>query len=224
MVKRLNSSCRKFTSKLIDDSIQQLSLFSLDANKNLPKHCSRFRCYGATLLDEHAGLEAISSPSNAGRLLSCLSSRWSKLPEHSLTVHFVNDLVRQAIDLYVDQACLNLQGGDFSSNISGPENVILTERSIVRVQHFIETFDALLESPVGASCEQVLIWATFVVGSGCLLPEHIKFFEDVFIRHYARCGFLNVLVGLETLRSIWSRRNTSQKWTSLIAQTKILIM
>jgi hypothetical protein len=141
-----------------------------------------------------------------------------------LTVNFVNDLVRQAIDLYVDQACLGLQGGDFSPNISSPENSILAERSILRVQHFIETFDALLKSPAGASCEQVLIWATFVVGSGCLLPQHIKFFEDVFIRHYARCGFLNVLVGLETLRNIWSRGNTTQKWTSLIAQTKILIM
>lgn len=107
---------------------------------------------------------------------------------------------------------------------SPADDIIRAENAAVRVQHFIETLQALLESPMGASCEQVLIWATFVVGSGCMTPEHKLFFEGVFLRHYARCGFLNVLEGLKTLRKIWSRQDTSERWTALIAQTKKLVM
>ncbi|KEY71535.1 hypothetical protein S7711_08915 [Stachybotrys chartarum IBT 7711] len=193
----------------------------------------KFRFYGATLLDEKAGLQAISSPSNAGRLLNSLSGRWLDYPEHRQTIFFVNDLVRQAIDLYVEQASINSLSFSYPSlsppeaaepALTLPEAGLHATKSIIRVQHFIETLDALLKSPIGASCEQVLIWATFVVASGCVLREHICFFEDVFQRHYTRCGFLNVLVGLEMLRKIWSRRSSDERWTALIAQTKKLVM
>jgi hypothetical protein len=149
-------------------------------------------------------------------LLDSLSRQWSEHPEHNKTVSFVNDLTRQALDMYLEQAQPS------SSSSAPPETTadINSLKSIVRVQHFIETLQSL---PPSASCEQVLIWATFVAASGCVLDEHIQFFESVLRRHYARNKFLNVLAGLEALQKIWAR-NRSEKWTSLIAQTRTLVM
>lgn len=124
--------------------------------------------------------------------------------------------------MYLDQAWYSSSQGGADP---GPDEAAYRlQKSVVRVEHYIETLKALLGSPVGESCEQVLIWATFVAASGCILDEHIRFFEGVFLRHYARSGFLNVLVGLETLRKIWNRQNTSERWTVLMAQTKKLVM
>ncbi|KAM0276643.1 hypothetical protein ACHAQH_006552 [Verticillium albo-atrum] len=185
----------------------------------------KFRFYGATLLDEDAGLKVISSPAHAENLINSLSRRWFEHPEHRHTISFVNDLVRQALDMYLEQALLQSEhSGEQTVRPSAAEVSLRAENSKLRVQHFIETLQALLGRPLGASCEQVLIWATFVVGSGCMTPEHMRFFEGVFLRHYARCGFLNVLEGLKALRKIWTRQDTSERCTALIAQTKRLVM
>jgi transcription factor-like protein len=196
----------------------------------------KFRFYGATLLDENAGLEVISSPAHARDLLDSLSSRWSDHPEHRETISYVKDLVRQALDMYLDAALSRseqesaaavawLSPEDAAAAYPSPEEAALRADSArIRVQHFIETLQALLDSPMGASCEQALIWSTFVVGSGCMMREHELFFEGVFLRHHARSGFLNVLEGLKTLRKIWSRQDTSERWTALLAQTKKLVM
>lgn len=175
----------------------------------------RFRFYGATLIDEEAGLQFISSTTHVTKLMDSLSYLWMESGDHSQTVLYVNDLTRQALDMYREQAQTTPVSGSSSAEQS-PSSL----NSIVRVQHFIETLQSL---PTSASCEQVLIWATFVAASGCVLDEHIHFFEGVLRRHYARNKFLNVLVGLEALQKIWAR-NRSERWTSLIAQTRTLVM
>lgn len=118
----------------------------------------RLRVYSAPLLDETTGLLTISSPVRAAELLRSLSHRLSHYPEHSVVLGFVTDLVRQAFGIYLEQ---------FSHMVEPTEHEVA--RSISRVQHFIETLEAF---PANAPGEQVLIWASFVAGSGCLLPEH----------------------------------------------------
>jgi hypothetical protein len=163
------------------------------------------------LLDEAAGLQTISSPTRAAELLNSLSHRLSHYPEHAVVLSFVTDLVRQAFDIYLEQF-----------NPPDPENISQYEmtRSITRVQHFKETLEAF---PDGSPGEQVLVWASFVAASGCLLVEHMSFFEGVFLRHYARNGFGNIRRSLEYLRKIWAR-DPGKRWTSVMADAKFLVM
>jgi hypothetical protein len=169
------------------------------------------------MIDEKVGLQFISSTTHVTKLLDSLSRQWSEHPEHNETVTFVNDLTRQALDMYLEQA----QSATTTTTSSGEAVTVSNSlNSIVRVQHFIETLQSL---PPSASCDRVLIWATFVAASGCVLDEHTQFFEGVLRRHYQRCKFLNVLAGLEALQRIWAR-NRSERWTSLIAQTRTLVM
>ncbi|KAK0383097.1 hypothetical protein NLU13_9011 [Sarocladium strictum] len=189
---------------------------SSDIAHFIKSQVAKFRFYGATMVDEQAGLQYISSSTHVRELLDSLSRQWSEHPEHNKTVAFVNDLTRQALDMYLEQA----QPTSLPPMPPDPTPDVSSLKSIVRVQHFIETLQSL---PPSASCEQVLIWATFVAASGCVLDEHTRFFEGVLRRHYARNRFLNVLAGLEALQKIWAR-NRSEKWTSLIAQTRTLVM
>ncbi|KAI9147092.1 hypothetical protein HJFPF1_13124 [Paramyrothecium foliicola] len=116
----------------------------------------KFRFYGATLLDEKAALQAISSPSNAGRLLNSLSSRWLDQPEHGQTLLLVNDLVRQAIDFYVEQADSSPSSASISSfnpreqdwpSLEESQRHVRANNSVLRIQHFVETLDTLLRDP-----------------------------------------------------------------------------
>lgn len=161
-------------------------------------------------------MNLVSCPSSVGRLFDSLVRRWPVGPEHTQTVAFVNDIVKQAVDMYLDQSRFVSEPSTDTTPLSGVD----IPRSIIRVQHFIDTLQAF---PTTASCEQVLIWASFVVASGCVLDEHVRFFEETFARHYARNGFTNVLIALETLRRSWVR-NMSQRWTLLLSQTGILVM
>jgi hypothetical protein len=163
-------------------------------------------------LSEEQGIQLISSPHHASQLLDCLNHRLPQLPEHDLTLMFVRDLVQQALNIYLEQVQ--------QSCSRAADQTALGQSSMIRVQHFKETLQAFLAEHPG---EQVLIWATFVAASGCVLPEHMEFFEGVFLRHYARNGFANILAGLEYLRRIWARRPT-QRWTSLLANAEILVM
>ncbi|KAF7561537.1 hypothetical protein G7046_g2605 [Stylonectria norvegica] len=173
----------------------------------------KMRVYAAPLLSEESGIEIISSQPHTVQLFNCLS-HWSRqYPEHSLTMTFVMDLVQQARDIYLGQVL-------FDSSACLPASATEISNSISRVQHFKETLEAM---PRNSQGEQVLVWASFVAASDCLLEEHRVFFEGVFRRHHARSGFGNLLRGLEYLRKIWAR-GPGERWTSLLPEARILVM
>ncbi|KAF4463818.1 hypothetical protein FALBO_9349, partial [Fusarium albosuccineum] len=128
---------------------------------------------------------------------------------------FITDLVQQAINMYLEQVVRNS-----SLSPSNTPTALEIADSITRVEHFKETLEAF---PPGAPGEQVIIWASFVAAASCLLDEHMQFFEEVFMRHYLRSGFANLITGLEVLRKIWARK-PDERWTLLLAGIKILVM
>lgn len=182
--------------------------------RELPLTHPRFRAYAAPLLSEEQGKLLVSSPDSVSQLLACIVHRLPPLLECSLPISFILDLMQQAVNIYLEQVeyCSLLPGGD--------DNSWLSEVSITRVQHFKETLEAFPSDYPG---EQVLIWASFVAASGCILDEHKRFFEGVFLRHHERSGFENVLAGLAHLRRIW-KRSPMEKWTTLMANGDILVM
>ncbi|KAF5003109.1 hypothetical protein FDECE_10325 [Fusarium decemcellulare] len=184
------------------------------ANFILPQ-VSKFRLYAAPLLSEESGLEVVSSQDHAARLFHCLNNQLSEYPEHSASFAFITDLVQQAINMYLEQVVRNS-----SLSPSNTPTALEIADSITRVEHFKETLEAF---PPGAPGEQVIIWASFVAAASCLLDEHMQFFEEVFMRHYLRSGFANLITGLEVLRKIWARK-PDERWTLLLAGIKILVM
>ncbi|KAJ3543807.1 hypothetical protein NM208_g3384 [Fusarium decemcellulare] len=184
------------------------------ANFILPQ-VSKFRLYAAPLLSEESGLEVVSSQDHAARLFYCLNNQLSEYPEHSASFAFITDLVQQAINMYLEQVVRNS-----ALSASNMPTALEIADSITRVEHFKETLEAF---PPGAPGEQVIIWASFVAAASCLLDEHMQFFEDVFMRHYLRSGFANLITGLEVLRKIWARK-PDERWTLLLAGIKILVM
>ena len=173
------------------------------------------RVYAAPLLSEESGLEILSSPTHAIQLFDCLE-HWSRqYPDHAVEVSFVMDLVQQARDIYLGQ--VQFRSTSLPSSIPTAEEIF---DSISRVQRFKETLEAF---PHNSQGEQVLVWASFVAVSDCLLDEHRQFFESVFLKHHARSGFGNLLRGLEYLRKIWAR-SPGERWTSLLPQARILVM
>lgn len=181
------------------------------------KDMDRMRVYAAPLLSEQKGRETISSQIQMVQLFDCLNYCSWQHPEHSLTVSFVRDLVYQARDIYLEQVLLESPSVPASPVIMESNN---TPDSIKRVQRFKETLEAFPHDSPG---EQVLIWASFVAASGCVLDEHKAFFKDVFLRHYARSGFVNLLRALEYLQKIWARA-PGERWTSLLPQARVFIM
>ncbi|RTE71880.1 hypothetical protein BHE90_013721 [Fusarium euwallaceae] len=177
------------------------------ANFILPE-VAKIRLYAAPLLSEESGLAVVSSQEHASRLFNCLTHHLSVYPEHSASFAFITDLVQQAINMYLT-----------SSQLNAPSELDIAD-SITRVEHFKETLEAF---PLGAPGEQVMVWASFVAAASCLLDEHMEFFEHVFMRHYMRSGFSNLVSGLEALRKIWSRK-PDERWTLLMAGVHILVM
>lgn len=171
----------------------------------------RFRSYAAPLLSEERGKQLASAPDHASQLLACLVHRLPPLVEYSLTIPFIADLIQQALNIYLEQV---------QSCSSLTDDAWLCQMSITRVQHFKETLEAFPSNYPG---EQVLIWASFVAASGCVLDEHKAFFEGVFRRHYERNGFANISAGLAHLRRIWARA-PMERWTTLLASGEILVM
>ncbi|RSL77334.1 hypothetical protein CEP51_009158 [Fusarium floridanum] len=177
------------------------------ANFILPE-VAKIRLYVAPLLSEESGLAVVSSQEHASRLFNCLTHHLSVYPEHSASFAFITDLVQQAINMYLT-----------SSQLNAPSALDIAD-SITRVEHFKETLEAF---PLGAPGEQVMVWASFVAAASCLLDEHMEFFEHVFMRHYMRSGFSNLVSGLEALRKIWSRK-PDERWTLLMAGVHILVI
>lgn len=136
-----------------------------------------------------------------------------------MVVSYITELVHQAHDIYLYQASFS-HPQIALSGMSMVETPNDTSGSIFRVQRFKELLEWF---PPDSPGEQVLIWASFIAASDCVLDEHKAFFEDLFQRYYQRSGFLNVLRGLQLLRKIWAR-NTQERWTALVPQAKLFIM
>ncbi|KAF2156499.1 hypothetical protein K461DRAFT_97047 [Myriangium duriaei CBS 260.36] len=183
-----------------------------DAARFIKTQIHKFRLYSAPLLNEQKGMQVISSRLNTDQLLDCLTYNLSDNPQHSLTVLFVKNMVQQAVDIYLDQVR--------SESMGALRTDVDEMASIIRVQQFIDTMETF---PERTSCEQVLIWACFVAASGSVLPEHRESFERILQRQYVRSGFDNIRKGIERLQSIW-HRPPNQRWTSLLAQSDILLM
>lgn len=173
----------------------------------------KMRVYAAPLLCEQTGVEIISSERQTAQLLDCLNYSTQQYPEQALVLSNVSNMVEQARDIYLQQVFLDPQ---CSSSLNTAAGI----NSIRRVQRFKECLQAF---PPGSPAESVLIWATFVAASDCLLDEHKVFFEDVLMRQFYRNGFGNVLKGVELLRQIW-RRRSGERWTSLLPEAKVFVM
>lgn len=150
----------------------------------------------------------VFSSSQVTRLLECLSYGMADLPEATSTLDFVKDAVQQALCIYKDEIVRN-------SHLSNTDEADVN----ARVQHFIET----LEDHSWTPCDQVLVWANFIVASSSVLGEHRRYFERLFSEHHVKSGFRHVLLAPGLLRMIWAR-SSSVSWTSMLAQTRILVM
>lgn len=175
----------------------------------------RMRVYAAPLLSEDSGFKIISSEAEINNVFDCLNHCFQRHPGHPEAVGIIRDLVRQACAIYLS----NFQYDPLGPTSPDP-NAIRVSDSIGRVQRFKETLEAF---PQGAPGEQVLIWACYIAASDCVLEEHMAFFEQFFMRQYARNGFRNLEMGLDALRKIWARSLT-ERWSTLIPQTMLFVM
>lgn len=176
---------------------------------------SRMRVYAAPLLSEDSGIQIISSEAETKHMFDCLNYCLQRSPEHPEVVEIIPCLVRQACEIYLSHARYEVLGPTLFDTIA-----MRVSDSIDRVQRFQDTLEAF---PRGAPGEQVLIWACFIAASDCILEEHKAFFENFFMRQFARSGFRNLEMGLDALRKIWSRSLT-ERWTTMIPQTMLFIM
>lgn len=183
------------------------------------------RVYAAPFLSEENGLKTLSSPEHTTQGLECLNHCSQQRPDAAAAVPLITSLMQQAYHIYLQQA-LRAEGS--SSSPSPSPSVISTPASDSThlVQRFKETLEAF---PDGWPGEQVLIWATFIAASDCVLDEHKAFFEGVFLRYFVRSGFGNILSGLEHLRRIWAhQRSCSERergrWTLLLPRTRGFVM
>ncbi|KAF4471072.1 acriflavine sensitivity control acr-2 [Fusarium albosuccineum] len=172
----------------------------------------KLRVYAAPLLSEQSGLETLAAQAHWGHIFDCLNHCSQSQPDHAGAVSVITDIVQQAHDIYIRQAVSNFQRGpsanDWATSIQG-------------IQRFKETLEAFPKDSPG---QQVLIWATFIAASDCILDEHKAFFESLLMQHHARSGFLNVVKGLKHLRNIWARKSQGDKWTRLLPQAQMFLM
>jgi hypothetical protein len=131
------------------------------------------------------------------------------IPQREAVIYFVQDIIQQALSIYSEQVLQNLDAASYDD-----------AHWNARVQHFIDTLGA---RPQAAACDHVLKWATFVVGSVSRLDEHKGFFEDFFQGCHMGGGFQNSLLAPGALRKIWDRQ-ASENWTTLLAETRILVI
>lgn len=147
-------------------------------------------------------------------MFDCLRYCLERQPTHSATVSMIPHIVRQACDIYLGQV-RHLEA-HFSESMASVD----IYESVNRLQCFKETLEVF---PQGSPGEQVLIWASFMAASACLLEEHKVFFEQFFMRQYARSRFKNLERGLEALRKIWAR-SPEERWTALLPQARLFVM
>ncbi|KAH8714390.1 hypothetical protein BGZ61DRAFT_417610 [Ilyonectria robusta] len=174
----------------------------------------KMRVYAAPLLSEQSGLKTLSSQAQMAQLFDCLNYCSQQRPGHAAAVSHITTLIGQAHEIYLRQAIWDPSYGP-------PIPPDSFSDSINRVERFKETLETF---PPGSPGEQVLIWASFMAASDCVLEEHKSFFEHLLLRYYMRSGFVNVLRGLQHLRVIWTRRSLGDRWTSLLPQARIFLM
>ncbi|KAL0929700.1 uncharacterized protein CTRU02_215343 [Colletotrichum truncatum] len=175
----------------------------------------KMRVYAAPLLSKESGVTTLSSKTQITRALDCVRHCSKEHPEHSVAVSAVMDLIQQSYDIYLFQASHDIHQPSMKAFSTAD-----TE-SICRVQRFKETLELF---PSGSPGKQVLIWATFVAASDCILEEHKTFFTNTFVNFYKRSGFENILRGLEHLKMAWARRASGDSWISLLPEAKVLVM
>jgi hypothetical protein len=175
------------------------------------------------------------------QVFDCLNYCSEQRPDSSAAVPVIMSLVQQASDIYLRQlseessqslplwptslqpassSSTPLPSGTYSRPLASSVDSS-TSDSILRLQHFKETLEAFPHEAPGG---HVLIWATFIAASDCILEEHKAFFETALLRIFVRNGFVNVLYGLDLLRKIWAQRSMGEKWTSILPQTRLFIM
>ncbi|KAF4963206.1 hypothetical protein FSARC_8784 [Fusarium sarcochroum] len=165
---------------------------------------SKIKVYGAPLRDENSAVEIFSSQEYVAKLFNCLCQRASQFPEHSISFALITDLVQQAMAIYI--------GGVQRNQHSGSSTDMDIAISIARVHHFNETLELFSPETPG---DHIIIWAVFVAAASCILDKDMEFFEQMFMRHFLRSGFANLLSGLELLRKIWKRK-PGDKWTTSV--------
>ncbi|KAJ3527335.1 hypothetical protein NM208_g10751 [Fusarium decemcellulare] len=172
----------------------------------------KLRVYAAPLLSEQSGLETLAAQAHWCHIFDCLNHCSQSQPDHAGAVPVITDIVQQAHDIYIRQATSNFQKKPSANDLA---------TSIHGIQRFKETLEAFPKDSPG---QQVLIWATFIAASDCILDEHKAFFESLLMQHHARSGFLNVVKGLKHLRNIWARKSQGDKWTRLLPQAQMFLM
>ncbi|KAM0228546.1 hypothetical protein ACHAPO_010623 [Fusarium lateritium] len=181
----------------------------------LIRQVRKFKVYAAPLLTEHNGIDIISSEAEVSKMFECLNHCLKYNPQHSHSLGIVLELVQQACEIYLSQVALN------SETQSTPQiRARRVKESIRRVQRFIDTFEAFPEDAPG---KQVLVWATFIAALDCRLADHKEWFSAFLLKHYARNGFQNTSLGVEALRKVWSRK-PEQRWSTVVAESKVFIM
>lgn len=153
------------------------------------------------------------------RFFNCLNHCCEQQPNAANAAPIIRSLVQQAHEIYLLQAL----SARATSTASVMPCTVPTPSfdSVLRVQRFKETLESFPQECPG---QQVLIWATFIAASDCILDEHKAFFDDILLRYYVRSGFVNLLSGRDHLRKIWAQRRPGISWTSLLSQSKVFIM
>ncbi|KAI5459481.1 hypothetical protein BGZ63DRAFT_474121 [Mariannaea sp. PMI_226] len=189
-----------------------------DLSQFIIRQIHKMRVYAAPLLDEESGRSILSSQEHMVQAFECLNYCARQRPDAASAVPLIMSLVEQAHEIYLQQV---LRDSSTSSSLGCPSRPCTVPPSTTLVQRFKETLE---DFPPGLPGEQVLIWATFIAGSDCVTDEHKSFFEGELLRHFDRSGFINLLSGLEHLRTIWTQRSLGASWTSLLPQTGVFIM
>lgn len=181
----------------------------------------RLRVYAAPFLSEESGLEMLSSQGHMLEVFECLNYCSQQQPNAAAAVPVITSLVQQARNIYIRQRLSQSSSPASVSSLPADPIPPPLSDSIDRVQRFKETLESF---PPDSPGEQVLIWASFIAASDCTLQEHKSFFENFFLRHFVKNGFLNALSGLRYLQSnIW-RRDLGASWTALLPQVRVFIM
>lgn len=165
------------------------------------------RVYAAPLISEDAGLRAIIS-SQASQSFDCLRQHSQLYPEYADMFHIIEDLRRQAFNIYLQRALHATVGPDDAD----PEDAI---------EHFIRTVQSV---PPDAPGQHVLVWPCFIAASASREQSHREFLQQFLFRQYLHNGFANILRAMDLLQRIWARGESEKDWTALLPEPQVFIM
>ncbi|KAF6823696.1 hypothetical protein CMUS01_10581 [Colletotrichum musicola] len=205
--------------RLLDSAMEVIggegNLGDTELSRFIIRQICKMRVYAAPLLSEDAGMATLSSETNITRAFECLRHCSERRPDFITEASIIKSLIQQSYDIYLQQARHAVLSDSYFCR--PPQD---TESSW-RVQRFIDTFQSF---PSESSGMQVLVWATFVAASACVLDEHRTFFLRVFQSFYARSGFKNLSRGAKHIQRIWDREGSGERWVSLLPQAKVFVM